>query len=161
MSLTPGVCLACGQDAWRRATHAKTGQVVALWPDPLSTYASAETPTGYAPGLPYCRACRPILGAALPRPIVVMVGGAPRPAQPEPEPGDDGPITLGAIVDVVPAPVRYGAWFEPRFREWLQAWLKDHLELSDTDAAPLLAQWDSDARAVKGLFDGRPVDRSA
>jgi hypothetical protein len=126
LGLRAGHCTACGECLWRSARLQKdawglpAGQVFLLWPRPDSVYAKVETPSGYAPGIAYCRPCAPRIG-------------------------EPGPILDGApVIGYEPALERYVDWWAPDRDAFYRAYLGDALFLDAVQIEELLKLWETD-----------------
>lgn len=146
--MTPraGHCTKCDQPIWAITHDPLNGRPILLWPWPEGVYLVVETPQGLAPGIGFHAQCAPPIGSPLGAEITVRVTGGT----------GDTVFTLAdmLVVDRMPAPLRYGAWYEARFGQWLAAWLADHVKLPETAIQPLLAKWQRDSAMVREIGAG-------
>jgi hypothetical protein len=135
LGICAGHCTLCGKLIWRTAElqreawGLKPGHTFLLWPEPASLYAVLAVPTGFAPGIAYCRGCAP--------PLL-----SPGPAL------DGAPIQLYET-----AYDRYTDWYTDRRGEFWRAWLADALYLEDAAIKRLMTIWEMDRRECDRLRD--------
>lgn len=162
MPMRSGCCTACGAEVWKTVAHPKTGERILLWPRPSSRYATIEAADGSTVrGVAYCGTCGPEPYDAPPPGITVSVwADGTRQAQ--------IPVALTHVTGYDRAMDRYAAWYSPAHGEFLQAWLRDHVNIDILGSGTLtkiMAEWNDDRRAqeIAGLVagerdDGRPTE---
>jgi len=129
MNVRAGHCTDCGKLIWSAAKAARddvrsgihAGQQFILWPRPDSLYAQLETPSGYAPGIAFCRTCAPA-------------------------PGDVVLREFGPVLKLESAKERYAAWFTEQWGAVRRAWLRDALSLEPEQIDSIMNEWSQDRR---------------
>jgi hypothetical protein len=139
-----GYCAACEVPIWKIVAHPVTGAPILLWPRPDSVYAKLGTATGWAPGVGYCTACCPPVGALTSLATWAPVNGVLV------------PVSLGAVVGHETAGSRYRAWYSDHHGEFLRNWLRDgngegHF-FNEVEIEAVMAEWEQDRAAVMTML---------
>lgn len=135
-----GHCTTCGVSLFRTLTHPETGRTERLWPDPTGWYALIATGPHLVPGIGYCAACKPAVGAPGPEGLVAAHDGQP--------------LAPGLIQAVVAAADRYATPFTPAYGAWLRAWAQDELHYEPAQVDALVARWQTDCDTVTEAVHG-------